>query len=111
MSDRPHNLDKSRDWESRGKRDESPGDPDAPRGRNLNISSVSSSFIDYSSKKLNEPQSALSGRPARESSDRHTITDYTELYSASKAYMRRRYSSVNVPIHHISLRQGLRSFF
>jgi hypothetical protein len=32
-------------------------------------------------------------------------------YSSSKAYMRLRYSSVNAPMHHISLRQGLRSFF
>ena len=37
--------------------------------------------------------------------------DSGRAYSSSKLYIRCRYSSVNAPMHHISLRQGLRSFF
>ncbi|MDE2093827.1 MAG: hypothetical protein KGI87_08260 [Burkholderiales bacterium] len=37
--------------------------------------------------------------------------DSGRVYESSKAYMRCRYSSVKAPMHHITLRQGLRSFF
>ena len=40
-----------------------------------------------------------------------SVRDIGRAYKSSREYMRCRYSSVNAPMHHINLRQGLRSFF